>query len=176
MPTWPAYFVVIIAIAFALQTAILAAIYFHTKKSHDEVMRIVTDLHGRITPIVSRIESLVDETQPRIIGIVTDASEVVHIARSQAQKVDRVLTEAMDRMRIQLIRTDRILTGALETIEDAGSSFRRTLMGPITQATAVIRGIQSGLEVLRGFRRHREPAGPGPASAPPDGPDDGLFI
>ena len=40
MPTWPAYFVVIIAVAFALQTAILAAVYFQTKKSHEQVMRM----------------------------------------------------------------------------------------------------------------------------------------
>jgi hypothetical protein len=172
MPTWPAYFVVIIAVAFAIQTAILAAIYFHTKKSHEQVMRLIADLHSRVTPIISRVETLVDETQPRIVGMITDASEVVHIARSQAQKVDRVLTEAMDRMRIQLIRTDQILTGALETVEDAGSSFRRTLMGPITQATAVIRGIQSGLEVLRGFRRQR----PEPVANATESADDGLFI
>ena len=171
MPTWPAYFVVIAALALAMQTAILAAIYFQTKKSQEQVMRTISDLHGRISPILSRVETLVDETQPRIIGMVNDASEVVHLARGQAQKVDRVLTEAMDRMRIQLIRTDQILTGALESVEDAGSSFRRTLMGPITQATAVIRGIQSGLEVLRSFRGKREPA-----STASDAADDGLFI
>jgi hypothetical protein len=171
MPTWPAYFVVIIAVAFSLQTAILAAIFFQTRKSHAQVMRMMNDLHVRVTPIISRIEILVDETQPRIVGMVNDASEVVHIARGQAQKVDRVLTEAMDRMRIQLIRTDQILTGALESVEDAGSSVRRTLLGPINQATAVIRGIQSGLEVLRSFRGKREPA-----SAATDSADDGMFI
>ncbi len=134
-------------------------------------MRMANDLHARVTPIISRVEILIDETQPRIVSMVTDASEVVHIARSQAVKVDRVLTETMDRMRLQLIRTDQILTGALETVEDAGSGFRRTLMGPITQATAVIRGIKSGLDVLRSFRRGRDHA-----ASSTDSGDDGLFI
>jgi hypothetical protein len=111
MPTWPAYFVVIIAVAFVLQTVILAAVYFQTKKSSEQVMRIANDLHARIAPVISRVESLVGETQPRIVNIVNDASEVVHIARNQAQKVDRVMTEALDRVRIQLLHTDRILTG-----------------------------------------------------------------
>jgi phage-related protein len=173
MPTWPAYFVVIIAVAFILQTAILAAVYFETKKSHEQIMRITNDLHARIAPVISRVEMLVGETQPRIVSMVNDASEVVHIARSQAQKVDRVLTEALDRIRIQLLHTDRILTGVLETVEEAGSTVRHTVMGPIQQATAVIRGIKTGIDVLRSFRRPRD----GASAAPPaDTSDEGLFI
>jgi uncharacterized membrane protein len=173
MPSWPAYFVVIIAVAFALQTAILAAVYFQTKKSHEQVMRMANDLHARIAPVISRVEMLVGETQPRIVSMVNDASEVVHIARNQAQKVDRILTETLDRIRIQLLHTDRILTGVLETVETAGSTVKHTVMGPIQQATAVIRGIKTGIDVLRSFRRPRD----GSSSAPPSDPsDEGLFI
>jgi hypothetical protein len=173
MPTWPAYFVVIIAVAFALQTAILVAVYVQTKKSHEQVMRIANDLHARIAPVISRVELLVGETQPRIVSMVNDASEVVHIARNQAQKVDRVLTETLDRVRIQLLHTDRILTGVLETVEDAGSTVKHTVMGPIQQATAVIRGIKTGIDVLRSFRRPRDGSAATSSSEPSD---EGLFI
>ena len=173
MPTWPAYFVVIIAVAFALQTAILAAVYFQTKKSHEQIMRMANDLHARIAPLISRVEMLVGETQPRIVGMLNDASEVVHIARNQAQKVDRVLTETLDRIRFQLLHTDQILTGVLETVEDAGSTVRRAVMGPVQQATAVIRGIKTGIDVLRSFRRPRDGSSTTPASDPSD---EGLFI
>jgi len=172
MPTWPGYFVVIIAIAFVLQTAILAAIFFQIKRSQDQMMRTVKDLHTRIAPILTRVESLVSETQPRLVSMVADASEVVHLARNQAQKVDRILTETLDRMRVQLIHVDLILTGALEIIEETGSAFRRTMLGPIQQATAFIRGIRSGLEVLRSFRR---PAAEASASSP-EHSDEGMFI
>ncbi|HEV3220638.1 MAG TPA: DUF948 domain-containing protein [Candidatus Acidoferrales bacterium] len=172
MPTWPGYFVVIIAIAFVLQTAMLAAVFFQLRRSHEVTMRTMNDLHARIVPILTRVESLVSETQPRIVSMVTDASEVVHLARNQAQKVDRILTETLDRTRVQLIHVDQILTGALETLEEAGSSVRRTMMGPIQQATAFIRGIRSGLEVLRSFRR--PPAEATPTSTDPT--DEGMFI
>jgi phage-related protein len=172
MATWPGYFVVIIAIAFVAQTAILAAIFFQMKRSNEQLMRTVKDLHTRIAPIITRVESIVSETQPRIVTMVNDASEVVHIARNQAQKVDRILTETMDRMRVQLIHVDQILTGALETVEETGSAFRRTMLGPIQQATAFIRGIRSGLEVLRSFRR---PAAEASATSP-DPSDEGMFI
>ena len=49
-----------------------------------------------------------------------DGAEITRIARGQAQKVDRVFTEAVERLRIQVIRADHILTGALEVVEDTG--------------------------------------------------------
>jgi hypothetical protein len=171
MPTWPAYFVVIAAIALAVQAGVLVVISLQLKKSHEHMARVVDDLHGRVTPILSKVEYLVGETQPRIITMVNDASEVVHLARGQAQKVDRVLTETLDRMRIQLIHADQILTGALETIEDTGAVFRRTLMGPVQQATAVIRGIKTGIDALRSFRKRPETP-----STTSDPSDEGMFI
>ena len=114
MPTWPAYFVVIAAIALAVQAGVLVAISLQLKRSHDHMQKVVDDLQARVNPIISKVEYLVGETQPRIITMVNDASEVVHMARGQAQKVDRVLTETLDRMRIQLIHADQILTGALD--------------------------------------------------------------
>lgn len=172
MQTWPAYFVILIAIAFVLQTALLGAMFFFLRRSHEDMMRVIRDTHEQIKPILSRVNLLVGETQPRLVNMVTDASEVVHIARSQAQKIDRVLTEALDRMRIQLIHADQILTGALETIEDTGSTFRRTLLGPVQQATAVIRGIKTGLDVLRSFRRPSSES----SSSSTESADDGMFI
>ncbi len=172
MPTWPGYFVVIIAIAFVLQTAMLAAVFFQLRRSHEQTMNTMKDLHARIVPILTRVESIVNETHPRIVTMVADASEVVHLARNQAQKVDRILTETLDRMRVQLIHVDQILTGALETIEETGSAVRKTMLGPIQQATAFIRGIRSGLEVLRSFRR---PSVETSATAP-DTSDEGMFI
>jgi hypothetical protein len=171
MPSWPAYFVVIAAIALAVQAAVLVAIFFQLKKSQEHMTRVVEDLQARVTPILSKVEYLVGETQPRIVTMVNDASEVVHMARGQAQKMDRILTETLDRMRIQLIHVDQILTGALETIEDTGAVFRKTMLGPVQQATAVIRGIKTGIDVLRSFRRRSEPA-----SATSDPSDEGLFI
>jgi hypothetical protein len=171
MPTWPAYFVVIAAIALAVQAGVLVAISLQLKRSHDHMTKVVDDLQARVNPILSKVEYLVGETQPRIITMVNDASEVVHMARGQAQKVDRVLTETLDRMRIQLIHADQILTGALETIEDTGAVFRKTMLGPVQQATAVIRGIKTGIDVLRSFRRRSD--APSTAS---DTSDEGMFI
>jgi hypothetical protein len=109
-----------------------------------------------VGPILTRTQILLDDTQPKITALVDDASHVVYLARTQAQKMDRVFTEASDRLRGQLVRADRILTGTLEAVEDAGIHVRRSILGPVQKASAVVQGIKVGLDFLRSRRGRRE--------------------
>ncbi len=87
--------------------------------------------------------------------MVADAAHVVYLARGQAQKVDRVVTEAADRLRGQLAHADRILTGALEAVEDAGSNIRHSFWRPMQKASALVHGVKVGLDLLRSRRSSR---------------------
>jgi hypothetical protein len=49
-----------------------------------------------------------------------------------------------------------MITGALERIEDTGAEMRRTLLAPLHQASALIKGISAGIEYLRTQRRPPE--------------------
>jgi hypothetical protein len=91
------------------------------------------------------------------------------VARSQAQKVDRVFTDTLDRLRIQVVRADQILTGTLEVIEEAGTSFREKLWQPVHQASAVLKGFRAGLDFIRGNQRRRP-------EEDPTTQDEELFI
>jgi len=89
--------------------------------------------------------------------MVADASHIVYLARGQAQKMDRVLSEASDRLRGQLIHADRILAGALEAVEETGAKLRQGFSGPMRRASAVVTGIRVGLDLLRSRRAPRRP-------------------
>jgi hypothetical protein len=117
---------------------------------------VVEDLQRRVNPVLSRLQMLVEEAQPRISTMISDAAEITHVARNQVQRVDRVLTEGVDRLRMQLVHADQILTGALETVEETGARIRSSVWRPMQSVTALVRGIQTGLEFYRGRRRHAE--------------------
>jgi len=150
------YFVAITSLAVVLQMAILAALYVSVKKSTDKMTRTVDDLHRQVTPILGRVQSLLDDVQPRISSIAANTAEVTELARGQAYKVDRVFTEAVDRLRIQVVRADQMLTGFLESIEETSTELKRTVWEPVRQASAVIRGVKAGLEMFRGGSPRRE--------------------
>jgi hypothetical protein len=171
MESWMPYFVIVTALAVVLQAVVLIALFLQLRRTAARVEQTVTELNARLSPILSRVQLLVEDVSPRISGIVADASELTRLARGQAQKVDRILTETLERLRLQLIHVDQILTGTMEAVEEAGSRLRQTVWGPVVKATALVRGIQTGLEFFRSVRQGREPVEP-----PSDQQDEGMFI
>jgi hypothetical protein len=171
MESWMPYFVVVTAVAVVLQAIVLVALFLQLRRTAARVEETITDLNARLTPVLSRVQLLVEDVSPRISGIIADASELIRLARGQAQKVDRVLTETIERLRLQLVHVDQILTGAMEAVEEAGSRLRETVWGPVVKATAIIRGIQTGLEFFRDARHARRSA-----EQPSEQQDEGMFI
>jgi hypothetical protein len=160
MQLWLEIFSLVAAAALIVQVVILTALFFQLRKTTENMNRLVGDLHSRVGPILTRAQILLDDTQPKISSMVNDASHIVYLARGQAQKIDRVFTDASDRLRGQLVHADRILTGTLEAVEDAGSKFKHNFWKPVQKASALVQGIKVGLDLLRsrrGRRRGDEP-------------------
>jgi len=156
MSGWLEAFIVIAAIAIVIQTVVLAMMAFQTKTAMTKFQKIAEDLQSKVDPILTRTSRILDDSEDRIASIMGDAAEITRVARGQAQKVDRVFTEAVERLRIQVIRADQILTGTLEVLEDAGSKFRRTVWVPVQQASALLKGLKAGLDILRGQNNRPE--------------------
>ncbi len=162
------FFVIVTALAVMVQSAMMVALYLSIKKTNERVTKVAEDFERRSAPILSRMHLIMDDLHPRVSTIVANAAEITEVARRQTYKVDRVFSEAVDRLRVQVVRADQILTGALEGLEEAGTEFRRTIWEPVQNATALIRGIKSGIDALRGLRRQ-------PPPRPPAGEEE-LFI
>jgi hypothetical protein len=173
MASWIPLFVIVTAVAIVLQAIILVALFLQLRRTAARVEETISDLNTRLSPIISRLQVLVEDVSPRLSGIVADAAELTRLARGQAQKVDRILTETMERLRMQLIHVDQILTGAMEAVEEAGSRMRDTIWGPVVKASAMIRGIQTGLEFFRSARSRRHSVHVEEAS---EQQDEGMFI
>jgi hypothetical protein len=174
MESWMPLFVVVTALAIVLQAIVLIALFVQLRRTAARVEQTVADLNTKVTPLIMRVQILVDEISPRISGIVADASEISRLARGEAQRIDRILSEALERLRMQLIHVDHILTGAMEAVEEAGSHLRQTVWGPVVKATAMIRGVQAGIEFFKTARRRRSPIDRVEASA--EQQDEGMFI
>jgi len=152
MSGWVEAFIVIAALAIVIQCAVLMAMFFQLKFAIQEITKITNELQNRMGPILLRVSRILDDSEERVHSIMTDAAEITRVARTQAQKVDRVFSEAIERLRVQILRADQILTGTLEVIEDTGSKFKNSVWRPVQQASALIKGIKVGIDVLRGRR------------------------
>ena len=164
-------FIIVAMIALVVQVGMLTAMFFQMRKTTERVDGLVKDMQTRVGPILTRVQILLDDTQPKISTMVADASHIVYLARGQAQKVDRVFTDAADRLRGQLVHADRILTGTLEAVEEAGIKFRGSFWRPVQKASALVQGIKVGLDLLRSRRGTKN--APGEESAEQE---EELFI
>jgi hypothetical protein len=170
MESWMPFWVAITALAVLIQAGVMVALFLSIKKTNEKVTRIAEDMQQKVEPVLSRLKYTLDEVQPRLSTIVANAAEITEVAKRQTYKFDRVFSEAIDRLREQVIRADQILTGALEGLEEAGTEFRRTVWEPVQKATAIIRGIQTGIDFLRSQRKP-------PVDRPPQSAsEEELFI
>jgi hypothetical protein len=159
MESWMPFFVIVAAVAIVLQMLILLGMFMAVRQLSKRVNQTLDEVRSRVLPVLSGVQALVDEARPHIVNAVANAAEVTNLARNQALRLDRVVGEALERVRMQLAHVDQILTGTLETVESAGTSFKRTVWAPVQSVAAVIRGVQTGLEFYRGRRRPFDGAG-----------------
>lgn len=149
-------FVIVAAVSLFVQMLIFGAMFLTVRRLSKRMEEIADDMQRRVNPVISRLQMLVEEAQPRIASMISDAAEITHVARSQVQRVDRMVTEALDRLRMQLVHADQILTGAMETVEETGARIRSSVWRPVQSFSALVRGIQTGLEFYRGRRRRAD--------------------
>jgi hypothetical protein len=158
MPGWLDAFIVIAALAIVIQTVVLVTMAVQMRASVERLMKIINDLNARVDPILARSSRILEDSEDRISSIMGDAAEITRVARGQAQKIDRVFTDAVERLRLQVIRADQIVTGTLEVIEDAGVKFRKSVWVPVHQVSAILKGLKAGLDILRSQNRPQSDA------------------
>lgn len=168
MQNWVGIFVVIGAVALALQAVVLWALYVQFRRLSVTLTQVAQSIETRLTPVLSRLHRLLEDSHGHLNEIVADSAEIARLVKTNGQKFDRLLDELSDRLRMQIIHADRLLTGALETIEDAGAELRKSVIEPVRHATALIRGVQAGIDFFRGRSRIAERRR--------EAQDEGLFI
>jgi hypothetical protein len=171
MPGWVEAFIAVATIALVIQMIVMVSILLVLKPAATRFAQIATDFQMRLQPILASTSRILADSEERIKSIMTDTAEITHTARLEAQKVDIVVTESLDKLRVQIIRADRMITDALEATEEAGTKVRRTVLGPVNQISALLKGLKVGLDVIRG--NSRQSAHPDNGNIPQD---EELFI
>jgi len=140
MESWMPFFVIVTATAVVLQAIVLIALFLQLRRTAARVEETIADLNTRITPILSRVQFLVEDATPRIAGIVADAAELTRMARSQAQKVDRILSETLERMEkatvLLMTKDARMANRFIQEKEQISTQYRSVRKRHLEQLTA----------------------------------------
>jgi len=150
MPIWVEVFIAVAAVAIVIQTVMIVSTLLVLRPVIENFQRMASDLQAKMNPILATTTRILDDSEERIRSIMGDASEITHLAQGEAQRLDRVVTDALERLRLQVIHADQMVSGALAVIEETGEKVRRSVWGPVNQISALLKGIKVGLDVIRG--------------------------
>ncbi|HZT70322.1 MAG TPA: hypothetical protein VFC10_11330 [Terriglobia bacterium] len=146
-------FVIIAALALVLQGLAMFGLYKVVQRMQGEIANIRAELAARINPLAETLTGMITEAREPLRMITADLAEVTRVLRERAGSVDDVLDDLVDRFRLQVIRVDKTITDVLEKVEKTTTIVQRNIIGPVSEAAALLKGIQAGLDFFLARRR-----------------------
>ncbi|HLW80012.1 MAG TPA: hypothetical protein VKU44_10490 [Terriglobia bacterium] len=151
--TWLAVFVMVAALAFLLQAAALAGIFFALQNLQRDVKEIQTDTHAKLEALRQHVTEFIAESREPVRNVATNLAEVTRLLRDRTVQWDGVVSDLADRTRLQVIRVDQMVTGLIERAESTAGVVEKGLIAPIQEVSALLAGVRKGLEFLFARRR-----------------------
>jgi len=166
-------FIAVTAAAVLLQAGILTALYLAVRKSTARMEAVALELKTKAVPTLESAEAMLTELRPRLTVIADNLMETTISVRSQVERVDATVSDAVDRARLQVIRADELLSRTLDRVEETSDVVHQTVISPVRQFSGLIQGVTAGIEFLLGGRGRRNG---GSREARRAVPQDEMFI
>jgi methyl-accepting chemotaxis protein len=148
-------FVALTGIAVLLQAGVLLAMYMAMRKSTQHLEELAGDVKTKVMPTVTEAQQMIADLRPKIEIIVDNLRDSTTVLRSEAQRVDAVVNDVIDRARLQVIRADELLGRTMDRVEQTSEMVHRTVVSPVKQISGLVQGITVGLEFLFSGRNRR---------------------
>jgi methyl-accepting chemotaxis protein len=161
-------FIIIAAAAIVLQAVAMFGLYKVAQRIQGEVTGIRADVNRRIDPLAESLTEIVSSSRDPLRSITSDLAEVARVLRERTGSVDEALDDLLGRFRLQVIRVDQTITDVLEKVDRTTATVQRNIIGPVSEASAILKGVQAGLDFFLSRR------GPGRTSDVPQ--DEQMFI
>ena len=166
-------FIAVTGAAVLLQAGILAALYLAVRKSSARMEAMAAEVKIKAVPTLETAQAMLTELRPQLTVIADNLMETTISVRSQVDRVDATVSDAVDRARLQVIRADELLSRTLDRVEETSDMVHKTVVSPVRQFSGLIQGVTAGIEFLLGGRGRRN-GGSREARRPV--PQDEMFI
>ena len=161
-------FVIIAALALVAQAGIFYGIFEALRQLQRTVQHSTSGTMQRLDELTQAVTDFLNESREPVHTITTNLAGISTMLRERSMHVDAVVAELVNRTRAQIIRVDQLATGMMEKVETTADAVEQGVLTPLHEASAVIKGVQKGLEVL--FSRRRA------ATVSESSHDDQMFI
>jgi len=148
-------FIALTGIAVLLQAGVLVAMYITMRRSSARMEALAGEVKSKALPALETAQATLTELRPKLMVIADNLEHTTISLRSQVERMDAAVNDAVDRARLQIIRSDELLTRTLDRVEETSDMVHKTVVSPVRQFAGLIQGVTAGIEFLLGNRRRR---------------------
>ena len=149
----------ILAIAVLLQTILFFGIYRSIRQLTEKIDVLSQDLLRNISIISSKVDeglAVIKEMGEGLKPIKEKLASATEIVHKRVLELDSFLAEATDAARLEFFQIRDKIHTAENRAEEILNTVHDSILIPINEISAVVRGIKTGLDVL--FRRRKNPS------------------
>lgn len=146
---------VVVFICLQLGTMVILLAAVRKMGGNLDRMRALVEQQG--TPAIKELREVLGEVKDifRSARAATDnLTGVTEAVRSQIRDVNSVIEETTNRARQQISKADEVVTQAIQRMESTSKVVQESILTPIGELSALIRGLSSGLNLLFGRKRN----------------------
>lgn len=158
----------LVAVAILLQAGAMIGIWLSIRKIPGQLEGIRADVRQRLDPLTQSMTEIVANSREPVRTITANLAEISRLLRDRTSNVDEVVAEMVDKSRLQIIRVDHMVSDLVARVVTTADVVQRSVLTPIQEVSAVVKGVRTGLEFL--FARRR------PSSVTEGTSDEQLFI
>jgi methyl-accepting chemotaxis protein len=143
--------IALVALAMLVQAIVLLAAFVAMRKAARSADEKFEELRASIMPLVDKTRDLVTRLAPKIEATAEDLAALTHSLRLQTTDVQYAANEIVTRVRSQASRIDTLLTNVLDAIERAGGFMADAVSKPMRQLSAILASAKAAVESLRNY-------------------------
>ena len=142
-----------VALAVVLQCGMTVAIFLALRKLPPQLEAVRNDIKQRFDPLADTVTQILSNAREPLRNITVNLADISMMIRERTSDVDGLVAELVDKSRAQVIRMDRMVSDLIQKVETTSDTLQRGVLAPIQEVSAVIKGMQAGLEFLFSRRR-----------------------
>jgi len=144
---------ILVAVAVLIQAGMTVAIFLALRKVPGQLEAVKQDFKQRFDPLSQSVTEILVNAREPLRTITTNLADISKMLRERTSDVDGLVAELVDKSRAQVIRMDRMVSDLIEKVETTSETVQRGVLAPIQEVSAVMKGMQAGLEFLFSRRR-----------------------
>jgi ABC-type transporter Mla subunit MlaD len=142
-------FTAVTSIGVLIQAGVLLGMYFAVKKTTDEARELSSQLKQHLVPTLSAARSVIEDVSPKIKIATANLVEASNTLRSQAEQINKTVTEVAGMAQTQVSRVDDMATAVLDGLTQATAAVQHGISSPLKQVSGVLHGLRAGFETFR---------------------------